>query len=277
MNNTQKESSFIRLPNNLPLEIYRIEETGDSLFDNYQRYDFHQLMWLTEAEGDTRYFLDFNEYELQKEILILIFPGQIDKMDVTGKKGFLFAVENNFFFETASRLNSAYLQGYYGNIFLHTDQRTGETFRTLAGLIREETEQERRTPLLRSYLEAFLALSDALFERSADFPEKADSRIGALMRLIDKHFMEQWETDFYAGLLNLTNKQLNRLVLKGTGRTVKQHLQDRIVLEAKREIRIGERNLKEIAFRLGFSEAAYFSRFFKLQTGMTPTGFREKG
>ncbi|MDL2256864.1 helix-turn-helix transcriptional regulator, partial [Bacteroidales bacterium OttesenSCG-928-I14] len=68
---------------------------------------------------------------------------------------------------------------------------------------------------------------------------------------------------------------LNKLSISGTGKTVKQHLQDRLLLEAKKEIRLNNKSLKEIAFDLGFNEAAYFSRFFKKQTSLSPLQFRK--
>ncbi|STD11909.1 helix-turn-helix domain-containing protein [Chryseobacterium carnipullorum] len=49
----------------------------------------------------------------------------------------------------------------------------------------------------------------------------------------------------------------------------------RLILEAKRELSFGALTIKEIAFKLGFSDASYFSRFFKKQTGRNPEGFKE--
>jgi hypothetical protein len=49
---------------------------------------------------------------------------------------------------------------------------------------------------------------------------------------------------------------------------------ERIILEAKREINFGKLTFKEIAFELGFADPAYFSRFFKVQTGMSAEQFK---
>nr|WP_255489373.1 helix-turn-helix transcriptional regulator [Dysgonomonas sp. 216] len=75
--------------------------------------------------------------------------------------------------------------------------------------------------------------------------------------------------------MGVSCKKVNELCKRGTGRTVKQHLQDRLILEIKKEIRLGDKNLKEIAFNLGFNEPAYFTRFFKQHTAVTPTDFRD--
>ncbi len=51
-------------------------------------------------------------------------------------------------------------------------------------------------------------------------------------------------------------------------------ISQRLILEAKRELSFGALTVKEIAFKLGFRDASYFSRFFKKHTGQNPDGFK---
>ncbi len=51
-------------------------------------------------------------------------------------------------------------------------------------------------------------------------------------------------------------------------------ISQRLVLEAKRELSFGALTVKEIAFKLGFNDASYFSRFFKKHTGQNPDYFK---
>jgi AraC-like DNA-binding protein len=48
----------------------------------------------------------------------------------------------------------------------------------------------------------------------------------------------------------------------------------RLLLEAKRELSFGALTIKEIAFKLGFNDASYFSRFFRKQAGQNPESFK---
>jgi AraC-like DNA-binding protein len=73
----------------------------------------------------------------------------------------------------------------------------------------------------------------------------------------------------------MSNKAINEYCKKYSGRTIKQHLQEKLILEIKRDIRLNKKSLKEIAFDLGFNEPAYFTRFFKQQTGQTPSDFKK--
>lgn len=267
MNQNNRQGEFI--------DIYRLEDIDESVFKNYQRYDFFQLIWFTEVAGDKTYYLDFNEYTLQDNQLALIFPGQIDKLSLEGKRGYLFAIHADTFFNMNLRMKSDYLNGYHSSPFVSPDPDTTETLYTLLNLLEQEYRSHKRLTLMEVYLEAFLFHVASLAEDSGQ-TGKRDSFVVELMRLIDKNFIAQRETDFYARQLNVTCKKLNGISLRGTGKTVKQHLLERLVLEIKKEIRLGEKSLKEIAFDLDFSEPAYFTRFFKKYTGKTPTEFRDE-
>jgi AraC family transcriptional activator of pobA len=53
-----------------------------------------------------------------------------------------------------------------------------------------------------------------------------------------------------------------------------QLINQRLLLEAKRNLVYTTLTVYQVADSLGFSEPAYFSRFFKRATGLTPKAFR---
>ena len=59
-------------------------------------------------------------------------------------------------------------------------------------------------------------------------------------------------------------------------KTITQLLHDRLILEVDRMLMAGNMTIKEIAFRLNFDDPAYFSRFYKKQTGQTPEDFKKQ-
>ncbi|WP_228377142.1 helix-turn-helix domain-containing protein [Chryseobacterium sp. FH2] len=61
-----------------------------------------------------------------------------------------------------------------------------------------------------------------------------------------------------------------------TGLSVSQHIQNRIVLEAKRLLYHTDKSVKEISFELGYDDYPYFSRFFTKAAGMSALKFRSK-
>lgn len=74
--------------------------------------------------------------------------------------------------------------------------------------------------------------------------------------------------------LHLTPSHLNFLVKKYTGHTALYHIHEQILLEAKSLLTHTDLQVSEIADLLQFNEAAYFHRFFKKMTGITPTAYR---
>lgn len=77
-----------------------------------------------------------------------------------------------------------------------------------------------------------------------------------------------------AGELHLTPSHLNFLVKKYTGHTAIYHINEKILLEAKSLLTHKDLHVSEIAGLLHFGEPAYFNRFFKKMTGITPTAYR---
>lgn len=92
--------------------------------------------------------------------------------------------------------------------------------------------------------------------------------------LIDKHFRKWHEVNSYADLLHISAGHLGELIKIQSGKPAIKHIHDRLVLESKRLLVHTEQTSKEIAFDLGFADASYFNRFFKRETGHTPTGYR---
>ncbi|GAB4044528.1 AraC family transcriptional regulator [Spirosoma litoris] len=101
---------------------------------------------------------------------------------------------------------------------------------------------------------------------------------------ITKAFKSDLEREFiiikspasYAERLNLSTPYLNECVKTTTGHPVSYHIQQRIVLEAKRLLHHSNKSVKEIAADLGYEDYSYFVRLFSKVAGMPPLAFRSK-
>ncbi|HWK02607.1 MAG TPA: helix-turn-helix domain-containing protein [Puia sp.] len=92
--------------------------------------------------------------------------------------------------------------------------------------------------------------------------------------LVERNYSSLHDVASYASLLHLTPGYLTDLVKQQSGKTVLAHIHERITVEAKRRLLHTELSVKELADELGFREAAYFNRFFKRLTGITPVAYR---
>ncbi len=78
----------------------------------------------------------------------------------------------------------------------------------------------------------------------------------------------------YAAVLRVSESRLTSHCRRQTGRSPSQIINACIVRKAREKMLAANLSTSEIAFSLGFRHPAYFSRFFRLQTGQTPTEFR---
>ena len=68
---------------------------------------------------------------------------------------------------------------------------------------------------------------------------------------------------------------MNQATSKVLGKSPKELIDDRILLEAKRLLVHGNKSIKEIGFELGFEEPTNFIKYFRKHIGKTPMEFRE--
>ncbi len=99
-------------------------------------------------------------------------------------------------------------------------------------------------------------------------------RIEQLLSLIALHVREHRPVSFFAERIGLSPTQLNRLARAQTGQSVQQLIAARLVETAKRELVFTPSSIQAIAYSLGFSDPAYFNRFFRRATGSTPGAYR---
>src|SRR5690606_30817838 len=98
----------------------------------------------------------------------------------------------------------------------------------------------------------------------------------AFTRLLETQFTKMKRPADYALQLHISVSYLNECVRNVTGFSVSYHIQQRIVLEAKRELYHSDKSVKEIAALLGYDDYAYFSRLFTKIAGMPALAFRNK-
>ncbi|MHC5232135.1 helix-turn-helix domain-containing protein [Brucella sp. LJL56] len=98
--------------------------------------------------------------------------------------------------------------------------------------------------------------------------------IERFLELIDRYYREHKPVWFYAKLLGVSSTHLNRTVKLLTGMTAQHMLASKLVDVAKRDLIAMPSSVQHIAYSLGFSDPAYFSRFFLKMTGETPRSYR---
>ena len=92
--------------------------------------------------------------------------------------------------------------------------------------------------------------------------------------LLESHYREHWPVSRYADRLGLSAERLNRMVRTETGRNAQRLMHERLAREACRRLVHVAAPVSSLAFELGFEDPAYFCRFFKRHTGLSPRAYR---
>lgn len=96
------------------------------------------------------------------------------------------------------------------------------------------------------------------------------------LALLENHYLERWPVPRYAGRLGLSTERLNRLLRAHGGRNALELIHERLAREARRRLIHADTPVARLAFELGFADPAYFTRFFRRQTGLAPSVFRRR-
>ncbi|ABB23676.1 helix-turn-helix domain-containing protein [Pelodictyon luteolum] len=260
-----------RLENSF-FEIVRLSDLDASMKRPNHRHDFFKILWFT-SSSDAAHFIDFESYPAESGLIYLIAPGQVHAYEGLSGSGYAIVFSLDLF----SSIQNPRLRLMF-NPFMNRGIPSGSdeagVLRQLAELMVLESGGKKDFFILLSYVEAFLRHIARMHSEASFVLTKAGERMGKLFALVDGSFRSERRSDFYASALGITPKRLNEILNERFGTTLTRILHRRLILEAKREVAYGRKSFKEIAFELGFSDQAYFSRFFKAQAGMMPADFR---
>ncbi len=140
----------------------------------------------------------------------------------------------------------------------------------------EEIKAEMLRMLLAQLIIKITRLAKKQYLRTTK--EVAENKFDLIRRfclLVEIHFRKEHKVNFYAELLNKSPKTIANYFSLYSTKTPLQIIQDRIIVEAKRLFYYTDKSVKEIAYELGFEDAAYFSKLFKHCTSQNPSELRK--
>lgn len=92
--------------------------------------------------------------------------------------------------------------------------------------------------------------------------------------LVMKHYKEWHHVAEYASAMRITVPHLCSTIKLASSRTAGDLIVEAILTDAKAQLKLSISPIKEIAMSLGFENVAFFNRFFKTHTGVTPKAYR---
>jgi AraC-like DNA-binding protein len=255
---------------------------GHRHLEKAHRHDFYATILFTKGSGVHE--IDFQKYDVSAGSLFFMSPGQIHSWELSKDiEGYLFFCLQDFYemhYVNQKLRNFPFFGSvnFPRKLQLNKDELK-ENISLMQQLQKEyQSQNVMKDGLMLSLMSQIFILSTRQF--SKDFDTLASSASLSYFKhyqefetVVEQYFTNEKSITFYASLLNITSKHLNRITQTVVHKTATDVITERVILEAKRMLMYLDESLGEIAFRLGYEEYSYFVRVFRKTSGMTPTQF----
>lgn len=233
------------------------------------RHNFYTIIWTIKASG--KHTIDLNTIDIQNDMLFFIHPEQVHQVESEDKSPEVLAIlfTDEFLIKngiTSQFMNALNLFSVEGEInFIQLDENA--EIKKLIHALQEvyQSNEHFKEAKLSAYLKLFLLES---FNLKSNKPiesigEVQPEIVSRFKNLVEQRYQEWHKVSEYADKLTISANYLNEIIKKNTGRTAKEHIQNRLVAEAKRLSFFTQLSAKEIGFKLGFSDPSHFAKFSK--------------
>ncbi|HEY8366524.1 MAG TPA: helix-turn-helix transcriptional regulator [Bacteroidia bacterium] len=248
------------------------------------RHNFFTVIWIHEGSGVHQ--IDFKDFPIEKGYVHFVSPQQVHWFkNNPGIKGWLFLFNVNFL-ESCGITNRfmkalGLFTGYAQAEPLLIPENQFERLNTLCKMAQAESDPSKafHIEMAATYIKQFLIECSRIkgCDKNWDFELHSDNRIlQQFLENLEQNFQQVHKVAEYAAMQNITPNYLNEVIKESSGRSAKEHIQNRIILEAMRYATHSDMNTKETAFTLGFDDPAHFSKFFKKCKGIDFTSFRDQ-
>jgi AraC family transcriptional activator of pobA len=258
-------------------------ESSGGTPDRPHRHSYYTILLVKRGKG--KHIIDFKEYEFFSNSLHFIHPGQVHQLIASEKpEGWvisfskLFLMRNNI---PDQMIDDVYLFNKHSESPpLPIPEGQFDHYLDIIRQIRhyDELKMEYKREAQGALLKLLLIQSNNHCTRykneNPQTIETGNQLVRHFKELIEKHYQQYHKVSDYAEMLAVTSDYLNKLVKTLTGKSAKEYILDRILIEAKRVLLFTELTNKELSYSLGFEEPAHFSNFFKRYSGLSPLDFR---
>lgn len=260
-----------------------VYQASHGIPDKPHRHDYFTVIFVKEAKG--KHLLDFEEYLLRPNSLYFIFPGQVHQLIADQEPvGWVMNFTRDFLLSQGipcKIIDDIFLYNDFGKSPpLIPDSAVVSKLEQLMDMMETSIKNylhysgDAVGALLRLFLIQSINLCQLNKEDNTQLVDSVNSIARAFRQQLDQNYHHMHQVKDYAQLLAVSADYLNKSIKTITGKSPKQHIQDKIITEAKRLLLFTDLSAKEIAFNLGFGEAAHFSNFFTKHSSLSPAAFR---
>ena len=263
-----------RLPGSLQVVTFADAAFGDAVERGARaphRHDYHELLWTRSGSG--WHSVDGERFPVEPGTVTVIGRGRVHVFErAVGLSGAVVRFESEVVLDAP-----AWLVGGQGALTAEVPPSEPAALEaTIAALGSEAARpaDPRSGAIIQHLLSALLLWVERWYDAAhTERPDEADL-YRRFVTLLEREFARHHDAAWYADALAVPAAALSRGLADVTGRTTKQLITDRVMLEAARLLRFSDLSVGEVAYRVGFEDQLYFSRAVKRRYGEAPTPYR---
>lgn len=233
------------------------------------RHNFYTIIWTIKASG--KHTIDSNTVDIQNDMLFFIHPEQVHQVESEDKSPEVlailfteeFLIKNGLTTQFMNALNLFSVEGKINFIQLDENAEIKKLIHALQEVY--QSNEHFKEAKLSAYLKLFLLESFSLKSNKPieSIGEMQPEIVSRFKNLVEQRYQDWHKVSEYADKLTISSNYLNEIIKKNTGRTAKEHIQNRLASEAKRLSFFTQLSAKEIGFKLGFNDPSHFAKFSK--------------
>lgn len=254
---------------------------GNTLF---YTYNYFVVIWT--ASKSLSGFIESEPYTVKPNHLLYVSPNKKLELGKKDYDGFAFVFNTDFFTRSdfdSSLINSPLFFNEYNDVTICPFTYSQDFFSNyyVARLEHlKNTDEETFMLFAHNTIEALLLEGSHYYNKTAESHSHETSLtehvlVNKFTVLLQQHFKKEKRVSFYASLLNITPRSLNKATLNVMHKHVKDIIIDKVVKESNRMLKYTNETIYNVAWELGFADEGNFSAFFKKHSGKSPAEYRE--
>lgn len=234
----------------------------------------HQVLVIQTGGGQAN--LDGAKCRLEKGAFVNVPAGLVHGFDfVPGTQGWVLTISVELLDELLPSVEGVHSVTRDASVSIASPQLA-----TAIGTLHEEYlgRAFARAQMLRSLTGVVLGQVARQIQLAApnDTPRSSDELVRRFETLIEDQFRNRLGVADYATSLAVSPTHLNRVTKRETGVSASRLIRDRMLREARRQLIFTNLSVAQIAYELGYSDPAHFSRVFTAEIGCAPRAFRQR-
>jgi len=232
-------------------------------------------------EGGIDITIDFNTHTLEKDSVFFVTPGQVCSSVDRIQQGFGVMFQEEFLgsTKTTNWLKSLPIfHRFHSAPFLQFKNKSFEPIIRRLELLLFEYQgiNNYKYDAIRAHLILIIIELSRIYSlKKGEFKKKESHQILRLESLINEQYEQMRSVKEYAEQMYMSPQNLNRITKSITGKSVSELINEKLLIEIKRNLIYTDKSSEEIAFQLNFYDNSYFTKYFKKTVGVTPREFRE--